>query len=184
MAAEKPKALAQYVGKLYIAPVGSIDPTDSTALKDTAAWTRLASVRGLKNDLAFDTTPIKADDTGTILQFSKPQSSISCQFLETFDAENMEILLPGTRTTDTGVSEKYVVDQIAQALPQFVVKIHAVDPADNTKARIICLTDASLSGSYAQSFIDVIEAGDIEGSEIQFDLNDGGQTIFYDEINV
>lgn len=180
MGAVKEKALNKFVGTLYVAPI-SVDFVDKDDWKSLTGWTRLASVRGLKNEIKTEVKNIKADDTGTVASFVKPEANIMCTFLESSDAAVMDLILPGTRTTDAGVSETFVISKISQEMPRLRVKIHCIDPA-STDVHIIGLSDAVLNGTYSQSFLDVAESGDIEGSNIVFDLNDGGFLVDYNEI--
>ena len=182
MGALNPNALSKFVGMLYVAPIGTVDTTDDAEIKAMTGWTRLASVRGLKSETTIEPKNIKADDTGTIESSVKPAVQFLCTFLENCDAKIMDLILPGTRTRTAGVSDKFVISKVAQSMPRLAVKIHAPDPADATKARVLCLSDAVLNGTYSQEFIDIAESGDIAGSNIVFDLQDGGQFISFDEI--
>lgn len=261
MAALRENAVAKFIGLLYAAPYTT----------GTPSFRRLGSVRALANRVTYEKTEIKADDTGIVLTFTKPECVIECTFLESEDTALMDTICPGTKSdvsaspvnvvtevlldfsagaTEWGTNEILIFEnkngdntivtsvtidhntvalvdgtdyelvllddgrtgavRIGAALtltgnidvdytytpnastsfsftreqlelPRLIVKIEATNSAG--KVRRITLTDAVLSGEYAHEFLDVVENDDITGSSIAFDLNDGGDYLYYDEIN-
>lgn len=258
MSAVKENALSKFIGLLYVAVYTAGVPT----------FQRLASVRALVNKNTYEETKVNADDTGTVLVFTKPECVIECTLLENSDVSLMDLIFPGTRANvagtpvpvtgeahgtgwTLGVPQKltykngantvvasitinedatplvlntdyriYVGDGIngelgytyfvpiaAQTgvitadytytpnasagfsftkeqmeLPQLIVKIEAANPADPTKKKTITLTKARVNGEFSMDFLDVVEAGDVNGSSLVFDLDDGGVFSFVDEI--
>lgn len=261
MSAVKEKALAKYIGLLYVAPYTT----------GTPVYQRMGSVRAMANKLTLAQTEVNADDTGTVLVFSRPECVIEGTFLENFDVALLDIVLPGTRTNTAGsatpVTAEILLDyptiatwainqmlpaafkngdgtkvssivvkhgaatlvlntdyavvlmedgrtgiaRIGAALtltgditidysytpnasanfaftnqqmeiPKLIVKIEAADPDDITKKRIITLSGARFSGDYVLDFLDVVEAGDVNGSSFSFDLDKGGTFLMQDQI--
>jgi hypothetical protein len=92
-----------------------------------------------------------------------------------------QILVSYTYTPNQ--SNKYSIQKVAQVMPRLVVRITAVDPL-TSNTRIILLTDAVMSGDYALEFLDVVEAGDLNGASLVFELNEGGYVDITDGINI
>lgn len=67
-------------------------------------------------------------------------------------------------------------------LPSFAAKIVATDPNDPTKERTIHIDDCVLDSAYAWDFLDVVEAGDMNGSDINIKGNKGCTLTITDEI--
>ena len=262
MSALEPNALSKFIGQLFVAPFTT----------GTPVFTRFGSVRALANKNTYEKTEIKADDTGVVVTFTKPECIIECTFLENADTDVLDLIVPGTeaivaaspvvvtteilldhptiatwaanqvlpllnKNGDNTVVTAVTIDHagtplvdgtdyelVLQAdgttgvvrigaaltltgdidadytytpnakktftftkeqlvLPQLIVKIEAEDPDNPTKFRRITLTDCVFNGEYAQEFLDVVEAGDITGSSLSFDLNDSGIYLYEDEIN-
>jgi hypothetical protein len=66
-----------------------------------------------------------------------------------------------------------------QESPRLYVKIVATD---NGKDRTIILDDATFEGKYGLEFLDVVEAGDIKGTEFSFKASKGSNFIIQNEI--
>ena len=64
----------------------------------------------------------------------------------------------------------------------FLVEIEAVNPSDITQTRITKLSSASFDWVYNMNYADVVEAGDITGSELTFTANKGSNLIYENEI--
>jgi len=258
MSAVRPTTLSKYIGQLWV--------RDNSV---GGSYRRMGSVRGLLSRITMEEADIKADDTGTVINSTKPVIRVECTFLEVFDPNLVDIILPGTRsnvaaspvsvtgealgtgwtvgqpiklankngdnttvtsividedgtplvdgtdydtyvataaddngdpgytyivplTASSGVldadydytpnaSSSFVITKEAQELPTLDVYITGTDSSGNEIR--ITLTDCNFTGDYVQEFIDYVEAGDINGSTIAFDLNDGGTYEYYDEVN-
>lgn len=70
-------------------------------------------------------------------------------------------------------SASFNIVKESQQLPTLDVKIESETDSDGKQHTIIA-TDCTLSGDYVLELVDVAEAGDLSGSPIVFDVNDGG----------
>ena len=86
-------------------------------------------------------------------------------------------------------SKNFTFSKVQVEMPRLIVKVEAVSRTEVSpgvfvvKTRRILLSDARFDGSYNLDFLDIVEAGDLNGSEISFMLNDGGTFTLTDEIN-
>lgn len=67
-------------------------------------------------------------------------------------------------------------------IPRLVAKITATDPDDATKERTITIDDASINSAYNMDFLDVVENGDINGTDLTITGNKGCTMSILDEI--
>lgn len=66
-----------------------------------------------------------------------------------------------------------------QESPRLYVKIVATDSGND---RTVILDDCTFEGKYGMEFLDVVEAGDIKGTEFTFKASKGSNFIFQNEI--
>lgn len=78
------------------------------------------------------------------------------------------------------VWEQAVIDIGTNELKNFEVKIET--QTWSTKARTITLSSATINSDYWLGFLDVVEAWDIEGSELVFEWNKGSTLTYFDEL--
>lgn len=90
MPAVNKKALMVYSGILEV------------SLHGLNAWRRIGSVRGVLAPSIYEGLKIRADDTKVVANYTTPQKNINGEFLEAFDTELMELILPGTRAVVAG----------------------------------------------------------------------------------
>lgn len=76
-------------------------------------------------------------------------------------------------------SEQLTIPVSFTESPRLYVKIIATD---NGNDRTIVLDDASFEGTFGMEFMDVVEAGDIKGTDFVFKANKGSNFVFYNEI--
>lgn len=78
-------------------------------------------------------------------------------------------------------STTFTITKEQTSIPEVVVKIVGTE---NGKDRTITINPAVLTGDYAIDFLDAVEAGDLNGATLNFQLQDGGTFTYNDEIDV
>ena len=76
---------------------------------------------------------------------------------------------------------EFIKEQVE--MPRLIVRVTGVEPA-TLKERVVTLSDSRFDGSYNLDFLDIVEAGDLNGSDISFILQDGGTFTYNDGVNV
>lgn len=77
-------------------------------------------------------------------------------------------------------SESLVLDIEFTESPRLVVRITATDDSGND--RTITLSDATFEGIYGMDFLDIVEAGDLNGTTFTFKASAGAELTYYNEI--
>jgi hypothetical protein len=93
------------------------------------------------------------------------------------DASTGATVVSYTYTPNEAVSEEVTTG--ANELKQFEVKLEV---ALDGKVRTVTCSSASLNTAYSTNFADIVEAGDISGSEVTFESNRGAKVTYHDEI--
>lgn len=82
-------------------------------------------------------------------------------------------------TYTPNASEQAIIDIWTNELKNFEVKIEAI--LDSGKSRTITLSSATLNSTYSLWFTDIVENGDVVGSELVFEGNKWSTVTYYDE---
>lgn len=67
-------------------------------------------------------------------------------------------------------------------MPELIVKIEAIDPVGGVLKKVITLTKCLFNGDYIMDFLSAVQNGNINGTPVAFDLQDGGTFLMHDEI--
>lgn len=186
MAATNEKHLNKSAGRIEIVqlPAGltalADDLSNMAAVKtaiDALTFVRIASIVDLLVEEDYsDQVAIETDDNGVIYTSASPSVKIGGKYYEIGNPAVLVEMVNKTKVSSAG--EEYVGSKIqAGEVPALIVRITS-NLANGNMRQVYCI-DASFSGVLAQGFLDVNRAGDLPGSNFEFNGNKGGGIFTY-----
>lgn len=190
MPAFNPTYLCKSPAKVYVTVLGNYKlPAEpaadnsnvATLIADIEAnldFTRTGSIRNakLRENPNVNEVEVRADecDTGVVCSFCERTAGVDFNWLECKNVDVLADLLSAPVFEDTANAKFYQAYKFdTYECPRLAIKIETCADADG-KTDLFYLLDVKLDTEFVSEFVNLVNAGDLAGTDMTFNGNQGG----------